>query len=112
MTDYDWDNTRREDPAIRMKVAEIILNRQIAMQNATDRLKEALDELKPLLFDCDDRIYTRCYNEIWRAYYRIESDTEFKAGIGSDIYIGNKAAGELGDYIVKNGLVSVPEEGK
>lgn len=90
---------RRNDPEIRAKVEEINKARQAMLLKAAAQLKELSDEMRELNLGEDDAIYDNCSDAVWSAYYRVSHDAEFKQGIGGETYIGNLAAGQLGEYI-------------
>lgn len=99
-----YSDERRNDPVVRAKVEKINTDRQVMLAKADRVLKELLDEMRKHRIAEDDAIYERCFDAVWSAYYRVSGDAHFKQDIGGETYIGNLAAGELGEYVVKKGL--------
>ena len=95
----NYSERRRYDPEIRAKVEEIHKARQAMLVKAAAQLKALSDEMRELSLAEDNAIYDRCSDAVWSAYYTVSRDAEFKKGIGGETYIGNLAAGSLGEYI-------------
>jgi hypothetical protein len=104
MTSYTFDAGRRNDPVIRAKVEEIHKARVAMMLKAADELDALAAEMAPLTQGGDDNMYRQCYDAVRTARYRVRDNAEFMKGIGSETYIGNLAAGRLGEYV--QGLAS------
>lgn len=95
---------RRNDPVIRAKCAEIVEARRAMLRKAAKQLEAISDEMIELALDADDDIYTRCGSAVWSAYHRVSRDAQFLDKPATETYIGNMAAGELGEYIERKGL--------
>jgi protease II len=93
---------RRNDPEIRAKVEEIHKARQAMLLKAEAQLEEIVNEMRALTQYGDDAIYNRCYDAVWDAQYKVGNDARFMQRIGGETYVGNLAAGELGEIIEKS----------
>lgn len=92
---------RRNDPVIRAEVEKIIYARRVMLLKAAKQLKDLTDEMRELELYGDDGIYDRCFDYVWSAYYTVSRDANFKDRPATETYIGNMAAGSLGEYIEK-----------
>jgi hypothetical protein len=96
---------RREDPELKEQCRKVIEARRALMLKAAKALEELVREMRPLQLDKDDAHYERSFDALWSAHYRMGADAEFLRRLGvSDTYLGNKAVGDLGDYLLENGL--------
>lgn len=100
---YTFDVERRNDPEIRAKCEERHKARQAMMLHAAQVLNDLVDEMRPLNEGGDDAMYGEMFDKIRALRYRVDSDSRFMQNIGSETYIGNLAAGRLGDHFAKGG---------
>ena len=103
MSTYHYSEEQRNDPELRAKVAKVIKARQDALAEAAQKLQEAVDILRPLSIFDGDAIYQRSYDATWRAFNQVSGDAAFMGRPTTETYIGNKAASELGDQILRLG---------
>lgn len=106
MTVYEFSNERRYDPEIRAKVEAIHKARQAMLLKAAAELDRLVEEMRPLMDGGDDRMYEKAFDDLRRARYTMVDTAEFMQDIGSETYIGNLAAGRLGEYVEKLALGS------
>jgi hypothetical protein len=97
----DFNDKDRYDPELRAKAAAIHKARQDMLISAAARLREIYEDMRDLGQYGDDSIYTRCFDEIGMTLFKVDSDAAFLQKIGGETYIGNLAAGRLGQ-IIKN----------
>jgi hypothetical protein len=93
---------RRNDPALRAEAERIHKARQAVLLKAAAALEEIYNGMRELSRYRDDSVYNRCVDAVWHANYRVSSDASFMQGIGGETYVGNLAAGELGDAIERS----------
>lgn len=102
MSSYTYSNDRRHDPEVRDKVERVIRAQNALMLKAARQLKETLDEMRELS-GIKDRasLFDRSYDAVYSAYWRVDHDATFmnRDGGPNDCYIGNMAAGEMGEYL-------------
>jgi hypothetical protein len=98
-----YSEKRRNDTDLRAKVTKIHKDRQAMLLRAAAALEDIYDEMQGLRRSGDDDIYSRCVSAIWDAKYRVRHDADFMQGIGGETYVGNLAAGKLGQYIEEGG---------
>lgn len=96
-----YSEERRNNPEIRARVAEIHEDRKAMLDRAAAVLEDLVNEMRPLNRSEDDDIYTRCFEQVWRAYHRVSGDAHFMQKIGGETYTGNLAAGPLGAEVEK-----------
>jgi hypothetical protein len=102
MARIDFNDKDRYDPELRAEAEAIHKARQAMLLEAAQDLKvlsEKMRELGETYEDCS--IYNRCWHEVRMAAYTVSRDAEFMQKIGGETYIGNLAAGELGQIIKK-----------
>ena len=101
---YRYDNVRREDPALREKVQQVIDARRAALRRAAALLREAEEVLAPLAQFHDDAIFNRQVQSVADASESLARDVAFDSVTGKgSTYVGNLAAGPLGEQIQKMG---------
>jgi hypothetical protein len=103
---YKYDNDRRNDPELKAKVAKVLVARQNALKEADALLKQAAQILSAQSDFVDGAIYNRQVQAVRIASFTLSRDTEFEVGgprrqnpAENDNYLGNLAAGPLGEQI-------------
>lgn len=94
---------RRNDPDIREKVSKVIKARQDALSEAAKLLEQAKDILQKNSHFIDDAIYARQVDAVYSTYYKLAEDAHFMNRKKTETYVGNLAAGALGEQIEEMG---------
>lgn len=101
---YKYSDDRRNDPETRDKVERVIIAQNALMLKAAKQLKELATEMHALSGMRDSHsIYERSYDTVFSAAWKVEHDSDFmnRDGGPNDCYIGNMAAGEMGEHLQK-----------
>lgn len=99
MSTYKYQESRRNDPELRAKVEKVIRARNEALLQASTLLEQANRILKEQSHFVDDGIYDRQVRSVSIAAYLLKDDADFKNRDITDTYIGNLAAGRLGEQL-------------
>lgn len=100
MSDYTFNDDIRHDPEVRAKVERVVEAQKALLCEAARVLKALTDEMRILSGVRDSSsIFDRCFDKVAMASYSVGSDAEFMKNIGGDTYIGNMAAGSMGEYL-------------
>lgn len=92
--------SRRIDPVVRAKVERVLTAQQKMMEHAAKVLKDLRQEMNVLANVSDENShYEKCFKEVRMASYTVSRNAEFMAGIGGETYIGNMAAGRMGENL-------------
>lgn len=101
---YKYSDERRNDPELREKVAKIHEDRRDMILKVAKELEAIKEKMYALKLDEDDGLYEQAYEAVWSAYYGVGRVSQSYRRPTTDCYIGNLAAGELGEYVIKKGL--------
>jgi hypothetical protein len=94
-----YSGRRRHDPELKAKVRRVIDARQDALSRAAELVGEAKRELDRVSMFLDDGIVDRNVTKVRSLWWSLDRAAQFKAGIGSETYVENLAAGPLGEQI-------------
>jgi hypothetical protein len=96
-------DARRNDPEIREKVEKVIKARQAALNEASELLKKASEILHKNARYSGSILYDRQVGSVSITANSLKSDADFMNRMVSEVYVGNLAAGDLGEKIQKMG---------
>lgn len=102
MTVYTSSEERRNDPELRDKVEKVIIAQNTLMLKAAATLKDLAEEMRVLSGLKDNySIYERSFDTVFSAAWKVKHDADFmnRDGGPNDCYIGNMAAGQMGEYL-------------
>lgn len=99
MTVIKFDEKRRNDPAVREAVREVLLARQQAVIEAKAFVDAALEALNstPYPHLKEQPLFERIRNSVWKAAIEIENSMSKEPP--NETYIGNAAASQLGQAV-------------
>jgi hypothetical protein len=74
---YFYSDQRRNDPELNDKVRVVIEAQSVELLKAAAALKEISDSMRKLSGFTDCAIYTRCFEDVRMAHYKLNRDDEF-----------------------------------
>lgn len=87
----------RNNPQVRAEVQRVLDERSEAFEQAQELLDKAVRIMGSVSYlGVDDGIYDRSFKAVRRAKMQLAGDEHYVVGFGSETYVGNKAAFELG----------------
>lgn len=103
MSGYDFNDAQRNDPELRAKVAKVLEARRQAIQEANILLKKVSALLAESQIVEDQSMYSDHAYDVRMTSFKLERNIAFMQKIGGETYVGNMAAGRMGDQIIKMG---------
>ena len=106
---YKYSSERRNDPELKEKAAKVVIARQNALKEADALLKQAAQILTAQSGFVDGAVYDSQVQAIRIASMKLSQDTQFELGgkrgnpAENDTFLGNLAAGPLGEQIQEMG---------
>jgi hypothetical protein len=96
---HEFNDSQRNDPELREKVTKVLTAQNELLYEAARVLKALSTEMRKLDLQTNP-IYDRCAHTVAIAANSVGSDSDFmnRSPI-NDTYVGNMAAGEMGDYL-------------
>lgn len=99
MTVYTYSQDRRHDPDTRDRCAAVSKAQREALVKAAKDLQKIVEDLRFLNGVPGTAIFERSAYAIRSAASSVQSDADFMDRPDNDTYIGNCAAGPMGEYL-------------